>query len=80
MRNQSASRNGRSMRGYKSSSKPSISGVGLSVEATSASQRFDHVGVTDELDEKLGFPRYEAGPKKVGWLVNMHSVSVEKTF
>lgn len=64
------------MRGYKPSSKPSISGVGIPMEATSISQRFESVHVTDKLNEKLGFPRYESGPKKVGWLVNMHSVSL----
>lgn len=67
---------GRNMRSYKSSTKPSISGIDNSnfEGATAISKRFQEVGVTDELDEKLGFPRYEAGPKKIGWLVNMHSV------
>lgn len=69
-----APRNGRSMRGYRPSTKPSISGVAFAADATSAAQRFDGVAATDALDDRLGFPRYEAGPRKVGWLVNMHSV------
>lgn len=28
----------------------------------------------DELDEKLGFPKYQEGPPKTGWLVNMVQV------
>ena len=46
----------------------------LAASATSLSQRFENVALIDDLDSKLGFPRYEGGPKKVGWLVNMHSV------
>lgn len=66
---------GRSMRSYKSSTKPSISGIDISYEGTAVSENFLQVAKTDELDAQLGFPRYEAGPKKIGWLVNMHSVS-----
>lgn len=47
--------------------------------ATSQGQRFENVAMIDGLDNKLGFPRYEGGPKKIGWLVNMHSVCVEST-
>lgn len=28
----------------------------------------------DDIDEKLGFSRIQEGPKKEGWLVNMHPV------
>lgn len=28
------------------------------------------------MDEIMGFPRFEAGKKRVGWLINMHSTSV----
>lgn len=28
--------------------------------------------LNDEVDEKLGFPRVQEGPRKEGWLVNMH--------
>ncbi|ODV90059.1 hypothetical protein CANCADRAFT_1791 [Tortispora caseinolytica NRRL Y-17796] len=29
----------------------------------------------DELDARFGFPRYESGPKKIGWMFNMHSTT-----
>lgn len=48
------------------------------MEATSVSQKFEGVVEIDFLDDKLGFPRYDSGPKKVGWLVNMHSVCQKK--
>ena len=31
----------------------------------------------DEVDEKLGFPRIQEGPRKEGWLVNMHPTLVK---
>lgn len=34
----------------------------------------------DELDEKLGFPKYQQGPPKTGWLVNMIQVSFHSLF
>lgn len=37
--------------------------------------RFEEVRIRDEVDEKLGFVKYMEGPKRVGWLVNMHPVS-----
>lgn len=49
----------------------------LSVDATSQSRRFDFANLTDGLDETFGFARYEAGPKKVGWLINMHTTIVK---
>ncbi|KAL7751596.1 DNA polymerase epsilon catalytic subunit [Sorochytrium milnesiophthora] len=35
-------------------------------------RRFDEVKLRDELDEKLGFYRFDEGSEKVGWMVNMH--------
>ena len=29
----------------------------------------------DDLDEKLGFPKYQEGPVRTGWLINMIQVS-----
>lgn len=45
-------------------------------------ERFEEIRVRDEIDEKLGFWKWEGGAggvtgegeKKVGWLVNMHQV------
>lgn len=47
-------------------------------DGTAAAEKFEEVKIQDEIDEKLGFWRFEsnaaAGEKKVGWLVNMHQV------
>jgi DNA polymerase epsilon subunit 1 len=45
-------------------------------DAVSINKSFEDVAKIDQIDVNLGFPRYEGGPKKVGWLVNMHSVSI----
>ncbi|RPA85713.1 DUF1744-domain-containing protein [Ascobolus immersus RN42] len=39
--------------------------------AHSSSEKFETVALEDEIDEKMGFVRFESGKKKVGWLVNM---------
>jgi hypothetical protein len=48
-------------------------------DGTAAAERCEEVKVYDEIDEKMGFWRFEsnaaAGEKKIGWLVNMHQVS-----
>ncbi|CAO3684825.1 unnamed protein product [Umbelopsis vinacea] len=33
--------------------------------------------ICDEIDAKLGFERYQEGPEKLGWLINMHSTVVK---
>ena len=43
-------------------------------EGTRLAERFEQVQVYDDIDEKLGFSRIQEGPKKEGWLVNMHPV------
>lgn len=49
-------------------------------DATAATEKFEEVKAYDEIDEKIGFWRFESvraqGEQKVGWLVNMHQVSV----
>jgi DNA polymerase epsilon subunit 1 len=37
--------------------------------------KFENVQLRDEVDEKMGFPRVSEGPRREGWLVNMHPVS-----
>lgn len=48
-------------------------------DGTAATERFEEVKVYDEIDEKIGFWRFESvraeGEEKIGWLVNMHQVS-----
>ena len=43
-------------------------------EGTQLAERFEQVRINDEVDEKLGFGRIQEGPRKEGWLVNMHPV------
>lgn len=33
--------------------------------------------MANSIDETLGFPRFESGETRAGWLVNMHSTSIE---
>jgi DNA polymerase epsilon subunit 1 len=33
--------------------------------------------LANRIDESMGFSRFESGKKKVGWLVNMHSTTIE---
>ena len=44
-------------------------------DATQLEDKFENVRQRDEIDEKLGFHRVSDGPKRDGWLVNMHPVS-----
>lgn len=48
-------------------------------DGTAAAEKFEEVRVWDEIDEKLGFTRFESnrasGEEKTGWMVNMHQVS-----
>ncbi|TFK50458.1 DUF1744-domain-containing protein [Heliocybe sulcata] len=46
-------------------------------EGTQLEERFEQVRVNDEVDEKLGFAKVEDGPKREGWLVNMHPTLVK---
>lgn len=47
----------------------------LSAEATSAGRKFENANLVDKSDLAMGFARYESGPPKFGWLINMHPVS-----
>ncbi|KAJ2559538.1 DNA polymerase epsilon catalytic subunit [Coemansia sp. RSA 1933] len=38
--------------------------------------RNDAVQIIDQVDSKLGFERYQEGPTRLGWMVNMHATSV----
>lgn len=48
-------------------------------DGTAAAEKFEEIKVSDEIDESLGFWRFEsnkaAGEEKEGWLVNMSQVS-----
>lgn len=47
-------------------------------DGTQAQEKFEEIKIADEVDERLGFWRFEsavaAGETKIGWLVNMHQV------
>ena len=47
-----------------------------SSETTSASEKFESIKLAGEIDERMGFAKYDSGKKRVGWLINMHSTSV----
>ncbi|KAL4985013.1 DNA polymerase epsilon catalytic subunit A [Aspergillus falconensis] len=48
-----------------------------SSEATSQDEKFEAIRLANSIDETLGFPRFEAGEKRIGWLINMHSTLIE---
>ncbi|KAL9625564.1 MAG: hypothetical protein Q9160_000277 [Pyrenula sp. 1 TL-2023] len=48
-----------------------------SSEVTSQDEKIQATRLAHNIDESMGFARYESGKKKVGWLYNMHSTSVE---
>ncbi|KAK8845494.1 DNA polymerase epsilon catalytic subunit A [Kwoniella newhampshirensis] len=52
-------------------------------DGTAAQEKFEEVKVYDEIDEKLGFWRFESskaeGEKKIGWLVNMHQTLAQSS-
>ena len=46
-------------------------------EATSQDEKIQATRLAHSIDESLGFARYDSGKKKVGWLCNMHSTTIE---
>jgi hypothetical protein len=44
-------------------------------EPSSMELQFEEVKRMDQIDERMGFPRYQEGPARLGWLINMHPVS-----
>lgn len=79
-RGRGASGGGRGGRAYRA---PSAQSKAVAVvqpfaatrdEGTYAEQRFDDVAMQDEIDEKLGFFKFQDGPQKLGWLINQHAV------
>lgn len=48
-----------------------------STEATSQNERLEANRLANKIDESMGFTRFEAGRKRIGWLCNMHSTTVE---
>ncbi|GAM83279.1 hypothetical protein ANO11243_012650 [Dothideomycetidae sp. 11243] len=48
-----------------------------SSEVTSQNERIEATRLAHKLDESMGFERFEAGRRREGWLVNMHSTAIE---
>ena len=48
-----------------------------SSEATLQDEKLHASRLAHAIDESMGFMRYESGRKRVGWLCNMHSTSIE---
>lgn len=46
----------------------------LTIIGTTEDDALEDSKVRDEIDERLGFKRWEHGPARTGWLVNMHAV------
>ncbi|RMZ79073.1 hypothetical protein DV737_g3563, partial [Chaetothyriales sp. CBS 132003] len=73
---------GNSLRRPKTSFRPNraqaVSASDLrSTEATSQDEKHQATRLANAIDEAMGFPRYDSGKKRVGWLYNMHSTSIE---
>lgn len=43
-------------------------------EASNIDQRFEEVEILDNLQTRFEFERYQEGPERLGWLLNMHEV------
>ena len=73
---------GRNFRSSKSSYNPQrtktvdVSSLRAS-ELTSQDERIQATRLAHAVDESMGFARYESGKKRVGWLCNMHSTTIE---
>lgn len=48
-----------------------------STEATSQNEKLESTRLANRIDESMGFPRFDSGKRKIGWLVNMHSTTIE---
>ena len=46
-------------------------------ESTSQHEKIQATQLVHSIDESMGFPRYDSGKQKTGWLCNMHSTLIE---
>ncbi|TFK37082.1 hypothetical protein BDQ12DRAFT_736481 [Crucibulum laeve] len=46
-------------------------------DGTLLAEKFEKAALENEIDEKLGFERIQEGPRKEGWLVNMHPTFIK---
>ncbi|TGZ80191.1 DUF1744-domain-containing protein [Ascodesmis nigricans] len=62
---------------YNRKMKTIAAGTLLSTEATAADEKIERSKIANEIDEQMGFVRFESGGKKEGWLVNMQPTTIE---
>jgi DNA polymerase epsilon subunit 1 len=62
---------------YHGPRKPKTFAAKSGSEATSADEKREAVKLAHSIDEAQGFARYDAGKKRVGWLVNIQSTTIE---
>lgn len=48
----------------------------LATDGTSVEEKFENTKLANEIDDRMGFERFESGSRKIGWLINMHAVSL----
>ncbi|KAI9141033.1 DNA polymerase-like protein epsilon [Paraphysoderma sedebokerense] len=67
---------GSNFKGSKLPVLPNLDADGKEIQAGDLEARFEEIKKRDEIDEQLGFSRYQEGPTKIGWMVNMHPTLV----
>ena len=45
-------------------------------ESTSQDEKLQAVALANGIDESMGFPRFDSGRRRIGWLYNMHSTLI----
>ncbi|BFZ56266.1 DNA polymerase epsilon catalytic subunit [Savitreella phatthalungensis] len=45
--------------------------------ASSSEEKFAAIQLSNTIDEKFGFAKFESGPRRQGWLINMHSTLLQ---
>ncbi|OLL26048.1 DNA polymerase epsilon catalytic subunit A [Neolecta irregularis DAH-3] len=61
---------------YRSRGNDQSSFVAIDKKSTVPDIKVENRLIASEIDEKMGFIRYEAGHKREGWLINMHSTTI----
>jgi DNA polymerase epsilon subunit 1 len=57
-------------------SRPQTFAASSRAEGTSADEKAERTALAHQIDEEMGFARYESGRKKEGWLVNVQPTTV----
>ncbi|KAF9181365.1 DNA polymerase epsilon catalytic subunit [Haplosporangium sp. Z 11] len=68
---------GRGGKTYRAPNAQAQTYVATGDEGTHIEQRFEDAALQDEIDEKLGFFKFQEGPEKLGWLINQHATIVK---